>query len=83
MQIMSPITFDFGSEQHASWFFEALEPEIISSPMKRASWEISVIEGKKKRIQVNITADDPVAFRATVNSLCRLAYIADLIIRLT
>jgi len=62
--IETEITFDLSTEKDKNDFINALKSE--PKEMQRSSW---TIQKNKKGIIFKITAQDPVALRATLNAI--------------
>ena len=76
MYITDKLQLQFNSASDAAIFLESFLPEAHSMPMKRSQWTFSGPDASHI-ITIQITADDAIAYRATINALIQLAYLVE------
>ena len=77
MKIESQINFYFTSPTHTSFFYQSFIPGIDEIPMKRSRWQIKPPEPLSTCLTFTISAEDVIAYRATLNSLLQIVHLVD------
>ncbi len=77
MKITSTLTFYFSSSENATIFYRSFTPELADLPMKRSELKITHYQPEDSHITFEITADDAIGYRATMNSLIQAAHIVE------
>ena len=71
MKIQATLRFIFNSRENASIFLQSFNPEAAQLPMKRSTFTTFQEDAT---IRFEITSEDAVAFRATMNSFLQFAH---------
>ena len=76
MIIQDTLQLEFNTVLHADIFLQSFLPEAEGMPMKRAKWQFQRTDDSRV-VKIHITAQDAIAYRATINSLIQLAYVVE------